>query len=342
MAITRTAWTDDDGSGLTGTVINNAEKVALYDQIDAALAAEAALQDAALAAAAIATTAEIVASGGYPCDGRLTLTTALPVTTADVTAATTIYFTPFKGNKIALYSGSAWAVYTFTERSLALGTLTADKPYDVFIYNNAGTLTLEFLVWTNLTTRATALVLQDGVLCKSGALTRRYLGTFYTVSTTTTEDSFAKRFLWNYYNRVRRTLRALEATDSWTYTTATIRQANGSTANQLAFVIGIAEVEVAAEVLCTARNTAANVTNQVLIGEDSTTTMATGCLTPNYVTQVANLEMMPYAALRKYPTPGYHFWSWLEFSAATGTTTWFGDAGVPTRIQSGIHGSIEG
>jgi len=34
MAITRTAWTDDDGSGLTGTLINNAEKTSLYDQID--------------------------------------------------------------------------------------------------------------------------------------------------------------------------------------------------------------------------------------------------------------------------------------------------------------------
>lgn len=39
MAITRTAWTDDDGSGTTGTVINNAVKTELYDQIDAALAA---------------------------------------------------------------------------------------------------------------------------------------------------------------------------------------------------------------------------------------------------------------------------------------------------------------
>jgi hypothetical protein len=38
MAITRTAWTDDDGSGTTGTVINNAVKTELYNQIDAALA----------------------------------------------------------------------------------------------------------------------------------------------------------------------------------------------------------------------------------------------------------------------------------------------------------------
>ena len=35
MSITRTAWTDDDGSGTTGTVINNAIKTGLYDEIDA-------------------------------------------------------------------------------------------------------------------------------------------------------------------------------------------------------------------------------------------------------------------------------------------------------------------
>lgn len=37
MPIQRTAWIDDDGTGTTGTIINNAEKTKLYDQIDAAL-----------------------------------------------------------------------------------------------------------------------------------------------------------------------------------------------------------------------------------------------------------------------------------------------------------------
>src|SRR6185436_9706895 len=40
------------------------------------------------------------------CDGRLTLTSGTPVTTGDVTAATTLYFTPNGGNQIALYTGS--------------------------------------------------------------------------------------------------------------------------------------------------------------------------------------------------------------------------------------------
>jgi hypothetical protein len=35
--ITRTAWIDDDGTGTTGTILNNAEKQLLYNQIDAAI-----------------------------------------------------------------------------------------------------------------------------------------------------------------------------------------------------------------------------------------------------------------------------------------------------------------
>jgi hypothetical protein len=38
VTITRTALVDDDGTGTTGTVVNNAVKTELYDQIDAALA----------------------------------------------------------------------------------------------------------------------------------------------------------------------------------------------------------------------------------------------------------------------------------------------------------------
>jgi hypothetical protein len=38
VTITRTAWIDDDGTGTTGTVLNNAIKTDLYNQIDGALA----------------------------------------------------------------------------------------------------------------------------------------------------------------------------------------------------------------------------------------------------------------------------------------------------------------
>ena len=117
------------------------------------------------------------AAGATPyalAGGRLTLTSGTPVTTSDVTGAGTLYYTPYTSGQIALYSGSAWVVYTFTERSLSL-TLTSGKNYDVFLYDNSGTLTLELsAAWTNDTTRADALTTQDGVYVKSGATTRRW------------------------------------------------------------------------------------------------------------------------------------------------------------------------
>ena len=276
------------------------------------------------------------------CEGRLTLTTALPVTTADVTGATTMYFTPYKGNRIALYDGTNWKVYAFTELSLALGTLTSDLPYDVFCYDSSGTPTLEFLAWTNATTRATALTMQNGVLSKTGVLTRRYLGTFYTTSTTATEDSFAKRFVWNYYNRVHRPMRVLEATDTWAYSTATIRQARATTTNQLDVVIGVAEGAIQIDVHAIGQNDTAGQNLMVGIGEDSTTATATGALTPFVAVPVANYYINMRASLRTIPAVGRHYYAWLERGSGTGTTTWSGDAGSPTVAQSGIFGTVFG
>jgi len=171
-------------------------------------------------------------------DFRLTLTAGVPVTTADVTGATTIYCAPYKGNRIALYDGSSWNIRTTAEFSLALGTLTASLPYDVFCYDNAGTPTLEFLAWSTATARATGLAYQDGVLSKTGALTRRYLGTFYTASTTTTEDSASKRYLENYSNQVDRTLLGTFSANRAT-TSATYVELNSEI--QIKWVTGVSE-----------------------------------------------------------------------------------------------------
>lgn len=87
--------------------------------------------------------------------GRLTLESGVPVSTTDQTGKTTIYYTPFIHDKISLYDGTRWKVYTFTERSLAIGTLVKAHAYDVFLYDNAGTLTLEAVAWKNATVTMT-------------------------------------------------------------------------------------------------------------------------------------------------------------------------------------------
>ena len=280
---------------------------------------------------------------GLAPGGRLTLTTAVPVTTSDVTGATTIYYTPYTSRYIELYSGSAWVGFTFSEISLALGTLTATLPYDVFIYNNSGTLTLEFTAWTNGTTRATALARQDGILVKTGALTRRYLGTFYTTSTTETEDSEAKRLLYNYYNRVDRLWRRVETTDSWAYTTDTLRQANGNTANQLEAMIGVVEDAICFHLTTTSSNSSANVLRTVNIGRDSTSVATAGIFVGSArIVGIADAgtKYHTYTTFAEIPPLGYHYWAWLEKSEATGTTTWIGDDGGTVVYVSGMTGLI--
>lgn len=345
--------------------------------------------------------------------GRLTLTSGTAVTTADVTAATNIYYTPYNSQMITLWDTTAktWYAYPFAEITLALGTITTLRPYDVFAYVNTGTITnatsatpieitstshgmstgtlvlisgvkgntaangfrkitstgantftitdldgtsiafnaayesggtfyqvkTELLAWTSDTARATALTTQNGIYVKTGALDRRYLGTFRTTSTTTTEDSNAKRFVWNMYNRERRKLRVTDATNSWNYTTATLRQANNSTANQVEVVIGVAGQTV--DLLASALSLNASVCNRFTgIGVNSTTVNSADCI--GIAGLDSGAQCQGTAKMKHYPAVGYSYYAWLEASSAVGTSTWTGDNGDATLFLSGMVGDL--
>lgn len=280
------------------------------------------------------------------CEGRLTLTTGVPVTTSDVTAAETLYFTPYKGSCIAVYDGTNWQRYTFTQLSIDVPDVTG--MHDVFIYDNSGTLTLEVLVWTNDTTRATALTTQDGVLVKTGALTRRYLGSFYstTAGNGQIEDSYTNRYLWNYYNRVRRPMRN-NVGGNWNYTTATWRAASGSaTGTQVNFCVGVSEEPVSGLVKVAVANSTAGVYFGVAIGLD--TVIGPGDQMEAY-SLVAGREQVHTVHLggangSTYPGVGRHFLAWSEYSQASGTTTWYGAPWASGVLSptSGIQGEVWG
>lgn len=276
------------------------------------------------------------------CDFRLTLLTGNPLPTTDFLAATTVYWSPYKGNRVALYNGSTWELVRALELSIAVPAV-ANQMYDVWVYNNAGVPTLELSAWASDVTRTTLPVAQDGVYCKTGALTRRYVGSFRTTAVAgQTEDSLAKRHLWNYYHRALRVLRVNETADTYTYATATMRQANANAANQLAVVVGIAEVAIQVETRVTWAHSAIGGFLITSIGEDSTTTTAVGTQISTTVTDAAGTFKVSQASLRKYPAIGYHVYPWLEqASGATATIT--GDNGaINTGPQSGISGVIEG
>jgi hypothetical protein len=271
---------------------------------------------------------------------RLSLTTGLAVTTADVTGAGTIYLVPYKGNHIALFNGTIWNVYQLSAQlSLAL-TATSGKAYDVWVYDNAGTPTLETTEWTNDSTRATALATQDGVYCKTGALTRRYVGSFYASGANTTEDSVANRYVWNYYNRVARPMILNSPGATWTYTSATVRIANNTATNRVNFMVGVAEDVVDATLSTSSENTDAGVARSIGFGLDETAayTSITTQLAINPGASLAAEEVFHHTAMfRRIVAAGQHELNWLEVSAATGTTTWGDSSG---NFCSGISGVI--
>jgi hypothetical protein len=264
--------------------------------------------------------------GPFPADGRLTLTSGIPVTTSDVTGAGTIYYTPYNGNRLALYDGTRWKLYAFTERSIALSGHTLNVPVDVFAYDNAGTLTLELLNWTNGTTRATALTTQDGVYVKTGATTRRYLGTFCPTAAATTEDSTNRRFVWNNHNRISRAMKCVDTADSWTYTTATWRQADNNTTvgvGRVECVIGLSEDTLLAVASAVCTNTAGSEPAASGVGIDSLTVNSAQIM--GGATPVANNYGIFHAHCLTTLAVGYHYVQRLEICFATGTTSWYGD-----------------
>jgi hypothetical protein len=353
---------------------------------------------------------------------RLTLTTGTPVTTTDVTGATTIYWTPHGHNCVGLYDGTSWKQWASAELSLALGTLVNAMAYDVFVYDNSGTLTLETAAWQNATVtmtiatpcvvtwtahglatgnsitftnsggalptgvtantqyfvnvinantfnlatslinlaaatyvatsgsqsgthaghsptaRQTALTTQDGVYVKSGATTRRYLGTFVTTATTTTEDSVTKRLLWNLYNQADRPVRVTDTGASWTYTTATFRQANGSSANQITTVVGLAGVSaINLHVAGLISNTTTNTVGSVGIGEDIANATISGSMVGEGSVTGGERDWAT-AALWRTPSVGYHVYTWLERGNGFGTLTWYGAAAADR--SPGIAGNV--
>lgn len=232
------------------------------------------------AATAVWTAVNAASSGagvlGMP-GGRLTLTSAVPVISSDVTGATSVFYTPYAGNQIPICSGAAYTMQTFAELTLTLnaGGHAASTLYDIFVFNNSGTLTLVTgPAWSTSTAGAgargsgagtTQLTMFGGILVNTVQITGRngvntftiptstatYVGSMFVdtaagqVSCHTSYGQSRKWGIWNTYNRVPILLRAGDGTASWTYATNTWRASNNASANVVTVFSGLSE-EIAA------------------------------------------------------------------------------------------------
>lgn len=293
--------------------------------------------------------------------GRLTLTSATSVTTADVTGATTVYYAFHGHDRIKLYNGTRWVWFTFAELS-QLTTDATKSPaavannsvYDLFVWSDSGTLRCtRGPLWTSDTTRGTGagttelerlngrwvnkIAITNGPAAQRGL----YVGTIRSDGSAQINDSAAKRHVWNAYNRAPRGMRVAESTNSWTYNTNAFRQANAAATNQLDFVLGLNEDVVFAQVNALAATDAGSTQAGVAgVGLDSTAALATG-----FVSLSQTILHVGATAIggfwRGHPGIGRHTLTWLENgTGAGGTTTWYGTAGAATTLQTAIHGEV--
>lgn len=285
----------------------------------------------------------IAASGGggttvFQSPGlRLTTQTGVAVSTSDRTSQGTIYWTPYVSGNVWYYDGAAWQVETISEQSLAL-TVTSGKNHDVFYLHGTGLVLSS--AWTDDTTRADALGTQDGVTVLSSDHTKLWIGTIRASGSNVTEDSAAKRFVWNRYNQARRNMQVLESTDNWSYTTGTWRQANGNSANALQYVTGDVASMVTARVqvnLSVKSNSARSAT--IGIGVDSTSA-PTAIMLNMYNSNTGSFVNPSLTAIYNgTPGLGYHSLNWLEYGA-DGTCIFYGDNAGAVNLQSGMNGDV--
>ena len=102
--------------------------------------------------------------------------TGAPVMTTTQSGKTTIFYTPYVGNQVPIWNGTTMTPTTFAELSnvttaSSVGSagpaaVAASSVYDLFVWSNAGTITLtRGPAWTNDTTRSagTALMRVGGI-----------------------------------------------------------------------------------------------------------------------------------------------------------------------------------
>ena len=201
--------------------------------------------------------------------GRLTLISGTPVlSTSSGAGVSTIYYTPYLGQLGPNWNGTNFIPAIIPELSLSISGLAAGSVYDVFYWNNSGTMTLVCgPAWTNATTRSagTAVARVQGILVNSVSISGGpsagygiYIGTIATDAggaTVTFNPQPASAAggptngawvgLWNQYNSVGISVAEQDSKVSWS-PTASWGPADASTNNRITFVTGQAQDGISA------------------------------------------------------------------------------------------------
>lgn len=273
----------------------------------------------------------------YTPGGRLTLSGVDPI--VDNISSTNLYYLPYMSDLIYLTNSTGeWRPYTFTSISLAMTTTTSGNVYDVFVYDNAGTLTLELsTVFTGGTTRVDALTLQDGVYVKSSNPTRLWLGTIRKSTTTQVSDHLLTgRFVWNAYNRIMRSLSSFYTSIGSTPISASPTISNVANL-QLRIVCGSANAEpVTIFLFYTAADSLSLATVTAGIGVNQTAFLNISRSVQNAAAS-GSVFMHGSVSFSSAPSLGYSFYA-FNASSTSANTVVLGSTLSQGYVGSGMQG----
>jgi len=284
--------------------------------------------------------------------GRLTLQTLTPVMTTTQSAKTTIFYTPYVGNKVPIYDGTNMVMTTFAELSVATTDTTkspaaigASKVNDWFVWSDAGTVRIGHGPdWTSDTVRSagTALVMVNGILLNNASITNgpaasrgTYVGTTrsnassqldWIFGATAAGGTAAFLNVYNAYNRTPVTTSVKDNTATWTDATFVMKPLNAAGVgsglnNRISWVDGLQQSFMQAMIGCYITMPPGG--GYVALGLNSTTVESIGAAVGNAGTSTICAEAIA-------PQLGFNFVQGLQ-AASSGTATFYGTgAGTQT------------
>lgn len=287
--------------------------------------------------------------------GRLTLASGVPVMTSDVAGATTVYYTPYIHQCVPLYDGASFVMTDIggqlsqatTDTTKSPAAVTTNANHDLFVWNDSGTFRCtRGPAWSSGTARGTGsgtteLERVQGVLVNKQAITNgpaaqrgTYVGTIrsngssqiaFSLGGVASGGAAGLIGVWNMHNRSPWGAFVGDSTDSWSYTSTTVRAANNSSAMRVSFVAGVDEGMVSA--IYAAGFTTTGGGGRCGIGYDKTNGFDGSVFVPS-----ASLQLPGFFA--GSPGLGFHFVSAVE--RGNSGVTFYGDAGSPATDQCGL------
>jgi hypothetical protein len=275
-----------------------------------------------------------------------------------------VYYTPYLHDTVPVWNGSTFIPTRFAELSQTTAdstkspaAVTTNSNYDVFVWNDAGTLrATRGPAWSSATSRGTGagttqLTRVRGIYTNTVAITNgpgagygTYVGTIrsngssqidYILGGSASGGTEAVLNVWNMFNRVDALATVTDSGTSYTYSTATVRSMRASATNRVSFVTGLAE-DASSVVLRTGCSTAASVGSGMYFGIGLDTASGFSFLMTLAYSQTTAIDISyEMNACSLAPLLGSHYVQALELGDGSTTCTVVTTT-LPTILQVGL------